>query len=453
MHLLRSFLFGLSVLTVSLSNAQLNSPYSRIGLGNIYTPTMGGSTGMAGATQANFLTNEISAQNPASYCFLFKSVLDVGVYGRSLTLNDGTDQFTSGDGNLSNIAFGFSPDNSFSRHDFGFSTGILPVSAAQYIIESTTPSADTLLGNQTTTYTGTGGLYKYFVGLAYGFETNRDTVITTDRNRKTDTTTFYRNEFAFGANYEFTFGSIVNSTVAAFPDQANSVDTKYERSTSMQGSGFNAGFGYQRRMGNNYNMNLGVSYAPAVNLDGTQSVSWYNINQIGTVQQITDTLFFAPDSSGKITTAPNLHLGISFNNYRQRSIDSIKYMVSAEFSLSDWSQYTGFLYSDSLNTYYRMKLGAELIPPRRDEVGKSLVPIAYRFGFHYGKSYLEVDGKHLDEIGMTFGMGIPMRGSRLNLGLGVMQRGATDLIKENYVNFQLGFNISDYNWFIKRKQN
>ena len=42
--------------------------------------------------------------------------------------------------------------------------------------------------------------------------------------------------------------------------------------------------------------------------------------------------------------------------------------------LSGLEQVCRFLYSDSLASMYRIKVGAEVIPPRRDEVGKSLIP-------------------------------------------------------------------------------
>ena len=162
MHFLRKVFLLLAVFASLPVVAQLNSPYSRIGIGNIYTPTMGASAGLAGNTQANFLPTEISFQNPAAYPFLFKSVLDVGVSGRVLNLDDGTDQFTSADGNLSYIAYGFSPDNNRSRHDFGASTGLLPLSTANYNIDIINSSTDTILGTQEANYSdcwesGSGG--------------------------------------------------------------------------------------------------------------------------------------------------------------------------------------------------------------------------------------------------------------------------------------------------------
>lgn len=442
MPTLRAVLLLCLLAVLTKGEAQLNSPYSRLGIGNIYTPTMGGSAGMAGATQANFLPTEISFQNPATYTFLFKSVLDVGISGRFLNLDDGEDTFWSGNGNLSHIAYGFSPDNNRSRHDVGFSTGLLPLSTAQYNIDVINVSEDSLLGEQLTNYTGTGGTFQYYLGAAYAYDFGKDSTGKT-----------YLNTFSVGLNYQFLFGALSNETVASFPDQVNSVDTKLIRQTNMQGSGWNAGIAYQRKVGQYANINLGLSMTPSLELAGKQSVSWFNINQFGTVDQITDTLLFEPDVTTTITTAPQYHAGITFNNYRNTSLDDIKYLVTAEYSIQDWSQYTGFQYSDSLVAFTRLKVGAEIVPPRRDKLGQNKIPIAYRAGFHIGNSYLEIDGQQLSEIGMTFGLGIPMRGSKLNLSAGLVQRGSPDQIKENYLNFQLGFNLFDANWFFKRQQN
>ena len=158
-------------------------------------------------------------------------------------------------------------------------------------------------------------------------------------------------------------------------------------------------------------------FCSGLDLRGTQSVSWFNINQFGTIQQITDTLYYAPDVAGTITTAPELNIGLAFNNYRQRSIDSVKFHVTAEFSYQDWSKYAGFLYSDSLASMYRIKVGAEVIPPRRDEVGKALFPSSTGQDSIMEQAIWSLDGQQLTEFGMTFGTGIPMRGSRVNLQL------------------------------------
>ena len=439
---LRLVVFSVLVLVSASMQAQLNSPYSRIGIGNLFTPTMGGSQGMAGVTQSNFLPTEISFQNPAAYSFLFKSSLEVGVSGSFLNLDDGNSTFLSGNGNLSHIAYGFSPDNSRSRSDFGFSTGLLPLSTAQYNIDVVSSTGGTILGEQSTNYVGTGGTFQYYVGGAYAYDFGKDT---TGKN--------YLNTISFGINYQFIFGSVSNVTVAAFPDQLNSVDTKFIRETSGQGSGWNAGIGYQRKIKKYGNLNVGLSMTPSISINAKQSISWFNINQVGTVDQITDTLFFAPDTKGEITLAPQYHAGVTYNNYRNTSLDDVKYLVSLEYSLKDWSQYAGFQYSDSLTTAYSLKLGAEIIPPRRDKVGQSKIPLAYRAGFHYGKSYLQVENQHLDEFGMTFGLGIPMRGSKLNLSAAILQRGTPEIIRENYFYMQVGFNLFDANWFFKRQQN
>ncbi len=442
MHFLRKVFLLLAVFASLPVVAQLNSPYSRIGIGNIYTPTMGASAGLAGNTQANFLPTEISFQNPAAYPFLFKSVLDVGVSGRVLNLDDGTDQFTSADGNLSYIAYGFSPDNNRSRHDFGASTGLLPLSTANYNIDIINSSTDTILGTQEANYSGTGGTFQYYIGLGYAYDFGRDSAT---RN--------FNNTFSVGLNYQFIFGNISNITIASFPDQSNSVDTKFTRTTNMQGGGWNAGLGYQRKIGEYGNLNVGLSFTPSIELDAKQSISWFNINDLGAVEQITDTLFFAPDSAGVIALAPQYHVGVAYSNYRNSKADDVKFMLNAGYSLRDWSKYTGFQYSDSLALSYQISVGAEIIPPRRDKVGQNKIPLAYRLGAHYGTSYLRVQNQHLNEFGMTFGLGIPMRGSKLNISAGLVQRGTPDIIRENYLNMQIGFNLFDANWFFKRRQN
>ena len=132
-------------------------------------------------------------------------MLDVGISGRFLTLDDGTETFTSGEGNLSHLVFGFHPITIFPNTTGVSAPAYFPVSTSQYNIEQTTASADTLLGDLMSQYTGTGGLFKYFVGLSYGLEFNKDTLVTLNKKGEADSSRFYRNEFSIGMNYEYLF--------------------------------------------------------------------------------------------------------------------------------------------------------------------------------------------------------------------------------------------------------
>ena len=86
--------------------------------------------------------------------------------------------------------------------------------------------------------------------------------------------------------------------------------------------------------------------------------------------------------------------------------------------------------------------------------------ISYRAGLRYDQSGLVVNGKEINNFGITFGFGIPIVGtgtdrfSNLNLGFELGRRGtrAADLLEESYLNVSIGLSLND-RWFIKRKIN
>ena len=422
--------------------SQVNSPYSRLGVGNYTYPAYAGQHGMAGVTNALFLANDISYQNPASYSFLLKSNLDIGIGFRITDISQGNINTTSTDGNINYLAFGFSPDNSRNRHDFGFSLGLVPYAVHEYQIESETDGSDTILGRQDYQYIGNGGILKAYLGAAYSLQFGYDSL------KKS-----YKNTIGIGLNTGYLFGRLNNITIASFPDQTNSVSTKLLRETEMGGGFVDFGLAYQAKIGKMYSFNVGVSGNPTFRVNGKQSLSWFNINQVGDAETITDTLYFAPDSSGIVTLPSQLHVGISFNNYRRSGLDEPRWLVAAEYSQLNWDKYEGFQYSDSLLANYRLKFGAEFMPPRKSKIGETKLPIAYRAGFYYGTSYLEIYDQQLQEFGITFGIGLPARGSKINLAFQYGSRGKGDLMQENIYNIYVGFNLFDANWFYKRKLN
>jgi len=90
--------------------------------------------------------------------------------------------------------------------------------------------------------------------------------------------------------------------------------------------------------------------------------------------------------------------------------------------------------------------------------------IAYRAGFRQESSGVVVNAIPLDEIGMSFGVSLPLGGfysaanvagySNLNLGIELGERGVnTDgLVRERFWTIRIGLSLNDL-WFIKRQYN
>ena len=82
----------------------------------------------------------------------------------------------------------------------------------------------------------------------------------------------------------------------------------------------------------------------------------------------------------------------------------------------------------------------------------------------YQDMYYNFNGTQLNELGISFGLGIPVVKSiridgektaivsRINLSAEYISRGtvSSGLIQEDYINFGIGLNLND-KWFTKRK--
>jgi hypothetical protein len=109
----------------------------------------------------------------------------------------------------------------------------------------------------------------------------------------------------------------------------------------------------------------------------------------------------------------------------------------------------------SLTSSESIRAGFEIVPNRND-VRYYLRKCTYMAGAYYDKEYYKIAGQQVTSMGLTFGMTFPILRfyNGITFGVDVGQRGKNDgnMIRERYVNFIVGFNISDI-WFQKPRYN
>lgn len=460
--------------TVTLS-AQTNSPYSRYGLGNIFPTTFGASNGMGSLSAAYLTPTNINVGNPSSYAEFNSAILDVGISGRVLTLNTETESFTSGDGNLANLALGFPMLKNTRRHKMGIAFGLLPYSSFSYAISEEVETDDPDLGIKQYDYVGEGDIYQIFGGLGYRFQTDTTRTIRL-RDDDTKDTVIAAHIFNIGGNTGYLFGNLYNLTYASFPDVFNSQTTKLTRESTVNGGLYTVGVSYQRQYirkagtkRDYLNWRFGGSVSPAAEIRGNQSVLWTNILKNGNYEFVTDTLYSTPDTSGTIQLPLSYQAGVSFAFFTSEIKEKNQFILGADYSATQWSAYQGFQDAGVLGDSWRVSIGAEFIPNLKaaretgKEGGNKYKPqISYRLGAYNGMSnIIAADGEQLTDYGATLGMAIPIgrnipnfySASRINLYLNVGQRGGNTTLSETYYNFGVSFSVSDSNWFQRYKLN
>jgi hypothetical protein len=186
---------------------------------------------------------------------------------------------------------------------------------------------------------------------------------------------------------------------------------------------------------------LGTTFDPGLSLNGTRLLNYSN----GVVQ---DTLY---NDEGKIAMPSKLGFGFTFSKPNH-------WLIGADFSTQDWSKFNFFNETNTLQSAMNLNVGGEWIPEiSSNKYGKK---IAYRLGGYYNKTFLQLDGQDIKEMGVSFGIGLPIgyynpigqSYSRINLGFSLGKRGTleSNLLQEMNVQLRLGVNLNDI-WFIKRR--
>jgi hypothetical protein len=141
----------------------------------------------------------------------------------------------------------------------------------------------------------------------------------------------------------------------------------------------------------------------------------------------------------------------------QSGFTTDRWTLGAEFELSKWSQYRFNGAADRLTDNWQFRMGGQILPSlnKIDLLGRS----TYRFGFSFGKDYINADGNGLKTYSGTLGLGIPIKRwsfysnqfTTINVAAEYGKRGSkVNNVTENFFRLSVGFSLSDV-WFVKRK--
>lgn len=181
------------------------SPYSRYGLGNLYSPTSARNYTMGGIGVGTFDATSINRINPASYSDLALTTVDLSGFGAFSMQKSNTNEANLNTAGLHNLNFGFS-----NKNGFGLVFGLAPYSSSGYeVIVRDSIMTDTAYAPYTTTYEGDGGLNQFYIGTGIRFLKN----------------------FRAGANLTFAFGNTSYTWENDFDEGAYATVNIEERTT------------------------------------------------------------------------------------------------------------------------------------------------------------------------------------------------------------------------------
>ena len=429
-----TFLLAVIVLQAkSQSTATTSSPYSRYGIGDVSDQLLPQNIAMGGiavATNTIGGYNTINQINPASYGKISFTTIDLGIYTNVSTFSQtGYPNEVTSNTRLSHISFAI-PVTKHSAVSFG----LLPYSEMGYSYRQTSKTstpvspADTNVMNYI--YSGDGGLSKVYLG--YGFGIGKHLLL--------------------GANASYIFGDLKQFQSTEIPLLYGTSDSRVEQDNHIKGVNFDLGAQYTIDFSDTKHLVLGYSASvnSQLNVNNTYIVSHYTYDSSGNQNNAADSVV-NNSTNGKLQLPWINRFGISFQSDN-------KFLVGADYTMGKWSDLSIEGVNQGLQDSKTLNVGGQ-ITPNANALSSFFALIDYRLGFIYGTTYLNVNDVSIKRYAATFGLGIPLPHDRastafykINFSAEIGQRGALtqQLVKENYVNFHLGFTLND-KWFQRFK--
>ena len=313
---------------------------------------------------------------------------------------------------------------------FGFGFGLLPYTSVGYKLESFNSDEDV-----TNRYKGEGGLNKAYFTLAY----------------------LLTNELSVGIDANYNFGNIQNSSIEYLYDNDGNVvqyQSREENRSDLSGLNYNFGLSYKKMISPKLELMTGITYSPKNTLtsNNERAFSTIQINSLtgaeSTVNTIDDTLS-DDEKETDLTIPAKFTFGMGLGQPK-------KWFVGTDYTSQKTSDFKNEFLTNNGTTYEdgsTVSIGGFFIPNY-----KSLTSywkrVVYRAGVRFENTGLNINTESINEFGISFGVGLPVGRmfSNTNLGFEIGKRGTTNnnLIKENFVNFQLSLSLND-RWFEKRK--
>lgn len=404
----------------SLAQININSPYSRYALGQIYRSTDPLFKGMGGISYAYRSPYVVNYSNPSSYASFdtLSFVFQGGLSSNFVTLKNEEYSSETNYTSLSYLLFGF-PVTPW----WGSSFGIIPYSKVGYNISAI--DFDEKIGKTEYLYTGSGGINRFYWGNGFRI---------------------YKN-LSMGFNLSYLFGKIEKSRAVTFPDSIYRFSFQIKNITQVNDIHFDFGLQYSHKLNNNLVLEGGLVFSNSMKIKTKETqVAYTYVTTSSGSEYLKDTVESYPENVGNILLPSSFGFGLILKSKQN-------WMVGIDYYWQNWNNYSYFGENDSLNNSMRISLGTQFTPDN-SSLAKYYEKINYRLGINYGKSYVELNNKHLQKFGISFGLGIPLKRSRstLNFAVEFGKTGTTDknLIQENYVEISFGVSIYEL-WFFKKK--
>ncbi|HAH35498.1 MAG TPA: hypothetical protein DCL81_02800 [Algoriphagus sp.] len=416
-------LLGVCCTFILFSEAQAQSSastYSALGIGEFNYSGLTQNQGMGGlgisfgtGWNANVVNPALQTRNTI---FNFQTSLNY----RRINASNGSQSSDVDGGGLSYIALSLP----FKPGKLTMGMGLIQVTSVNYDLQisSMVNNAEIEAVNN---INGDGGISEAYISAGYLLAKN----------------------LSIGVHGSYLFGSTIRKNqLTLFNEngtQVGSTSEYYERLT-ISDVALKFGTHYYFKVGEKSNLHVGAIYQGLGDVNGSAFAKLAAFGEASDPDTEGDLIL--DNEKGSIYIPSRYGFGVSYERVN-------KYVIGLEGQYQNFSDFRNFL-GDPLELREAIKLGLGFqIVPDFMSVDNNLKRGTYRVGLEFLQTPYYINQTTINDLGINFGASIPVNQlSLMNLAVKVGQRGTTSagLIRENYVNFTLGFSLNDNTWFYKR---
>ena len=410
--MLKQIVFAVMLLITGVSIAQngTTSPYSFFGIGEIKFKGTAENRSMGGL---NVFSDSIhlNIQNPASVANLRLVNFASGGSYKYVNQQTETESQNATATTLDYFALGI------PMGKFGASFGILPYTSVGYNLESISDDVNKQ-------YTGTGGMNKVFLALAYQITP----------------------KFNLGIDANYNFGNVERKAIILEEDLL--LGTREEIKSDLLGFNFNFGAEYKTMVTSDLQLTTSATYSPATKFEvqGDRNISSILVSSTGVVIPIDSREERLDDV--EVTFPSQFTIGAGIGSPKRWFLGG-QYTNTKTSNFNDPTLNFGTVDFVDANKY---RIGGFFIP-RFNSISSYWYRAVYRLGVRYEETGINVRGEDINEYGISFGIGLPIGRlfSNVNVGFELGSKGTTNkgLVKENFFNTFISLSLND-KWFEKR---
>ncbi len=418
-----------------------NSPYTRFGLGDLYSNASVASLAQGG-TAVTWMNNcGSNFANPAALGSMDLTAYEIGVTGRYSQYKSDLASSAGATAGINNLSLSFPIFNPLNQiglvkkrtWKWGMGLGLNPYSGIDYNIVQKSVVDGAGITNRS--YSGRGGIYQ--LQWANGFK--------------------YKNIQA-GIAFSYLFGKSSYTRTITFSDLPYAASDVFVDDILYNGLAIRPGAQYDFTLtpkradetDDDYRrrdkMHLILGATANITTTATASNTYTYSRRANSINEIV-----AQANNAKTPlTLPSTYTGGA------RIQQDNNWSVAAEYETSNWSTYKNPLQpGDSLANTSALRFGGEWTPNYKS-FGSYWSRVSYRAGYIMASDPRVVKGEQLSKNAITFGLGLPVRLPRglpsfVNVGVELGKVSAKDLIQQDYAKLTLGFSLNDNTWFYHRK--